>query len=73
MKNENLPEVGRDIIFETVTAVVFAGVFNGSDYVTPFSNGETIAFKGREVVAWIYAEDALAAWKREQVRRFGRT
>lgn len=69
MKNENLPEVGRDVIFETVQNDVFAGVFNGSDYVMPLSNGKTIAFEGREVVAWIYVEDALAAWKREQVRR----
>jgi len=72
MKEQDLPECGRDLLFEVPDGSIYAGVFgDDGNFWSVTSYGESVFFApGNDYkISWVYASDAIAAWKREQVRR----
>ena len=69
MKEQDLPECGRYFIFESSNGIIKSGItLNGENIWVP-SDGFAFYEMMTTIKGWVYASDALAAWKREQVRR----
>ena len=66
MKNENLPEIGRDLIFTFSGGFVYAGIFDGSDFLSTNLNGRASKFHYEVVSNWAYADESFAAIEQQK-------
>lgn len=65
MQKDKMPNTGNYIIFES-RGLHVGMVCSDGNFYTPGIN--PVVFSPNQVTGWIYAYDAIEAWKREQSR-----
>ena len=66
MGNNNLPEIGHDLIFKFPDGTIFAGIFDGTEFLTPKISGGISRFQHKCVNSWAYADEAFSALEQQK-------
>ena len=66
MNNQGLPEVGHDLIFKFPDGTIFAGTFDGTEFLTPKISGGISRFQHKCVNSWAYADEAFSALEQQK-------